>query len=328
MNTEEHPIQTRLRIGAVSRLTGLSVHALRKWEERYAAVEPHRTPGGERLYTRVDVQRLALIKRLTQSGAPLSEIARSPLETLERIAASLAPDTARPVETDQPVAVVRVGVVGAALPALLQALPRSADRLEIVACVDTVGHLRKEINGGSIDLLVQEFPTLQGDVARDVARSVLELGAVGGIVVYGFGARATLDTLRKGGFGLMRAPIDPAELQHVALGLMQQLTARPAAAMTGKVDEANIPQPRFSREAVARVAMSTPAMRCECPHHLADIVSNLLAFERYSIECENRNREDAALHRFLAVTAGRARSGFEEALVRVADAEGIDLSDV
>ena len=31
-----------LKIGAVARLTGLSVHTLRKWEDRYGAVEPRR----------------------------------------------------------------------------------------------------------------------------------------------------------------------------------------------------------------------------------------------------------------------------------------------
>ena len=51
----------RLKIGAVARLTGLSAHNLRKWEERYGAVSPHRTGSGERLYTRDDVRRLILI---------------------------------------------------------------------------------------------------------------------------------------------------------------------------------------------------------------------------------------------------------------------------
>ena len=73
------------------------------------------------------------------------------------------------------------------------------------------------------------------------------------------------------------------------------------------------------------VATSAPVMRCECPHHLADIISNLLAFERYSLECENRNEGDAVLHHFLALTAGRSRAAFEGALAEVAKAEGIDL---
>jgi hypothetical protein len=66
-------------------------------------------------------------------------------------------------------------------------------------------------------------------------------------------------------------------------------------------------------------------VRCECPKHVADLLLSLGAFERYSAECENRSLADAELHRYLGQVSGRARAMFEEALVRVARAEGIAL---
>ena len=66
-------------------------------------------------------------------------------------------------------------------------------------------------------------------------------------------------------------------------------------------------------------------MRCECTHHLADLIFGLKAFEDYSVQCESENAEDAVLHHELWLTAGHARAMFEAALVRVAKAEGIDL---
>ena len=51
----------------------------------------------------------------------------------------------------------------------------------------------------------------------------------------------------------------------------------------------------------------------------------LSAFEKYSAECSNRNLEDAQLHAYLKDMAGAARSLFESALQRVAQAEGILL---
>ena len=66
-------------------------------------------------------------------------------------------------------------------------------------------------------------------------------------------------------------------------------------------------------------------MRCECPHHLADIVLSLRAFEDYSKACENRNPDDAALHHYLWRSAAQARALFEDAIVHVAKAEGIEL---
>lgn len=65
--------QARLKIGAVAKPTGLSAHNMRKWEEHYGAVMPHRTDSGERLYTREDVRRLLLIKKPSKAGVPIGE---------------------------------------------------------------------------------------------------------------------------------------------------------------------------------------------------------------------------------------------------------------
>ena len=56
--------QNLLSIGAVARLTGLTTHSLRKWEDRYQVVTPLRSDGGDRRYTSVQVARLTLLKEL------------------------------------------------------------------------------------------------------------------------------------------------------------------------------------------------------------------------------------------------------------------------
>ena len=52
----------------------------------------------------------------------------------------------------------------------------------------------------------------------------------------------------------------------------------------------------------------------------------LVSFEQYSAQCESRNADDAELHRDLHFTAAHARSALEQALLRVAQAEGISLA--
>lgn len=322
-------VETRLRIGAVSRLTGLSVHALRKWEERYGAVKPVRTPGGGRLYTREDVQRLALIKSLTQAGAPLSEVARSSLTELEKIGGNLLASHAAPA-AETPAESLRLAVVGDALPVILGSRRGEVASLEFRALATSLDEARRQLAGEPVDLLVQELPSVHDDTARALLKSMSSVGAHRAICIYGFASRSALDTLRGAGIGLMRAPVDPNELEHMARGLLYRGQGAYAGGTVGTLpdrSESAVPPPRFSPEAVARAALSTPAMRCECPHHLADIISSLLAFERYSVECENRNSEDAELHRYLALTAGHSRASFEEALARVAAAEGIDMTD-
>ena len=66
-------------------------------------------------------------------------------------------------------------------------------------------------------------------------------------------------------------------------------------------------------------------MNCECPRHLAELITGLVAFERYSSECENRNLKDAALHAYLHATASHARNLIEDALAHVIDVEDIQV---
>ncbi|HNK32267.1 MAG TPA: hypothetical protein PK403_08325, partial [Plasticicumulans sp.] len=84
-----------------------------------------------------------------------------------------------------------------------------------------------------------------------------------------------------------------------------------------------IPQRRYDTDTLERIAASTPTLACECPHHLVDLVAGLSAFEDYSAQCENRSPEDAALHHWLRATTAQARALMEEALTRVAGAEGL-----
>lgn len=72
----QHPI------GAVARRTGLSEHVLRAWERRYGAVEPARTEGGVRLYSDADIFRLRLLRRLTEAGGSIGQLATLPTGTL------------------------------------------------------------------------------------------------------------------------------------------------------------------------------------------------------------------------------------------------------
>lgn len=75
------------RIGAVSRITGLSQHTIRIWERRYGAVSPRRTPGHDRVYQAGDVRRLTLLGRLTRLGHSIGTIANLPDNELESLAA-------------------------------------------------------------------------------------------------------------------------------------------------------------------------------------------------------------------------------------------------
>jgi MerR family transcriptional regulator, light-induced transcriptional regulator len=67
--------------------TGLTPHTLRAWERRHHVVTPTRTEGGQRLYSDLDVERLRLIRQLTERGHSIRRLANAALSELEAIAA-------------------------------------------------------------------------------------------------------------------------------------------------------------------------------------------------------------------------------------------------
>ncbi len=74
-------------IAVVAERTGLSRDVLRVWERRYGAVEPVRTPGGQRLYSDQQVRRFRLLASATRHGRNISVVARMTDDELERLAA-------------------------------------------------------------------------------------------------------------------------------------------------------------------------------------------------------------------------------------------------
>ncbi len=80
-DTPRHPVRL------VANQTGLSSHVLRAWERRYGVVAPHRSEGGQRLYSDQDVERLRQLRQLTARGHSISRIATLSLSELERLEA-------------------------------------------------------------------------------------------------------------------------------------------------------------------------------------------------------------------------------------------------
>lgn len=72
-------------IGVVSGRTGLPQDVLRAWERRYAAVVPHRTETGRRLYTDADLEKLRLLSQAVASGRRISDVAPLTIDELTEL---------------------------------------------------------------------------------------------------------------------------------------------------------------------------------------------------------------------------------------------------
>ncbi len=69
--------QQRYRIKSVANITGLSTHALRKWEERYDLIYPSRSTNGYRTFSEEDIQLLLFIKTKLKDGESIGQVAQA-----------------------------------------------------------------------------------------------------------------------------------------------------------------------------------------------------------------------------------------------------------
>jgi DNA-binding transcriptional MerR regulator len=70
-----------LRIGELSRRVGVSPELLRAWELRYGLLQPSRSPGGFRLYSSADEERIKRMRSFQTQGLSAAEAARLALES-------------------------------------------------------------------------------------------------------------------------------------------------------------------------------------------------------------------------------------------------------
>ena len=122
-----------------------------------------------------------------------------------------------------------------------------------------------------------------------------------------------------------------AAIRNSSLGIGDAPVFDPAAAQAAIIPEPEpgeevIPARQYTDSQLSKYSQISTAINCECPHHLAALLSALNAFELYSRDCENRNAEDAALHAYLHRRTARARAIMEDALAVLAEVEGITVS--
>lgn len=120
----EIPAKVYFRIGEVARLLEVPTHVLRFWETEFRSVRPQKSRAGQRVYSRKDVERLALIRRLLKEERYTLEGARKILR--ERgFDAGDASAEATPPRAEQLRAALQCAAEG--LRAALQTLPAAAE---------------------------------------------------------------------------------------------------------------------------------------------------------------------------------------------------------
>ena len=285
-------------IGAVSKLTNIPAHTLRKWESRHGIATPLRSPTGRRVYTDEHVARLKLIKRLVGAGHALAHLA-----ALDDAALSdLAKQHTEPERPD----VTSITLVGPNLTRLLPNQRIVSQRFS----GDLTEWLAEPPTNLATEPVAVECETLPAHIADQLLALRSRVARL--LVVYTFAPSHTLNTLKEADIDIVRSPVNDDELLlHIAPKVVD-----PAP---------DTAQQRFSAQELARIAALSPALQCECPNHIAKLLMDIASFEKYSIECSIAEPGAQTLHNQLAEISAQARILFEDALIAVATADGIHL---
>jgi MerR family transcriptional regulator, light-induced transcriptional regulator len=315
----------RFRSGAVAQMLGMPVTTLRVWERRYRVCEAALSGGGHRRYSMADVERLLMLRKLTQAGHAIGSVAPLDAAALSQIMlrAGIA-DTGTP-GFHKPWAAV---VIGDALQRRLQApgpMRGGAARLRVAAAFgSTAGWLAAE-PAPRADAVLVSLATLDDATLDQVIQAASRCGTARLGIAYGYAASKALRRCIDTGIVLAREPLDEIALINWLDTLGAPRPALAAGARAALPSPTPASPPRFSDDTLAAFASTEPATACDCPRHVADLLMRLTHFEAYSAQCAGRNPADTSLHRYLHETAGLARGLMEQALERVAQHEGIVL---
>jgi hypothetical protein len=274
------------------------------------------------LFAEHDVSKALLLKQLSGAGHGIGSIARLDLAQLRLLC---HPDHQAPALL-APAQPVCLAVVGLGLANRIEshqfAAVLSQHRIQVTNVMDDLATAQHATLSGKPQVLLVQVNSLQDTVFESIQALMQRQPFAQTIVLYHFAPDRVVQTMKLAGLTVRRNPISDSELAELLQSILfvdrdrAQAYGHQGAVIAGR---------KYSDDILRRVAGISTNVLCECPKHVAELITQLASFEAYSQECLNKNTEDAHLHSYLRAISGSARSLFENALEKIAQHEGIDL---
>ena len=326
MNKNYLPNTPLHKIGAVSSLSGVPTPTLRVWEVRYATFSPLKTQGQHRLYSDDDVLKATLLKRLTEQGHAISNIANLSSQALNILLMQQQSSNRYQAQTQTEDRTISMAIVGLALAGRIESkkftLSFNNHEIKVTDIFNDVPDALGTSFQEPTQILLVKTNSLHSGMEVDIHKLAQNCQALQVIVLYNYGQQNIIESMKHSGMIVRREPISDSDLADLINSVLLVGTDQKT---TGLVVGALIPQRKYSDATLAKVAGISSNILCECPRHVAEIIAQLASFEQYTHECLNKSSEDAHLHAYLSSVSGSARALFESALEMVAKHEGIEL---
>jgi DNA-binding transcriptional MerR regulator len=315
------------KIGAVSSLSGVPTPTLRIWEARYDTFSPLKSQGQHRLYSDDDVLKATLLKRLTEQGHAISNIAKLSSHALNQLLMQQQSSNRLQAGKGLEDHSISMTIVGLALAGRIESkkftLSFQNQEIKVTDIFNDVTDALGASFPQPTQILLVKVNSLHAGVEVDIHKLAQNCQALQVIVLYNYGQQNIIESMKQSGMLVRREPISDSDLADlINSGLLVGVEQK----LNGLVIGAPIPPRRFNDATLAKIAGISTNILCECPRHVAEIIAQLASFEQYTHECLNKSSEDAHLHAYLSSVSGSARALFESALEMVAKHEGIELA--
>lgn len=229
---------------------------------------------------------------------------------------------------------VKLAILHQTLPMYMeQDPPEESKHLEIVLKASGLDVFREGLRDVQPRVLVLDLPLLGSDPQAVVKALEEAVKPELTLIVYAFAKWDLVEALRGDRRHVLRAPISVralrANLIHLIvrsmLGEPKKEPISASASIENMLPSEPAPKRRFDDVQLAHLQEIIPNVDCECPNQVADLVLALNAFENYSLDCKNRNADDAKVHAMLARATGHARALMELAMTELCVYEKIDI---
>lgn len=318
---------TKHEIGAVAKITGLTIHNLRVWERRHNAVIPERSNDGRRLYSDQDIDRLILLKRCVDHGDRIGTIAKLDQDDLRSRAEKFDERTQHREAAQPATSALSLGLAG--MPLFRKTLEKDALRsngaISIRFGVSAVRDIATAYQQQAVDCVVVELSNITNELADQLIKLVHSIQGTPIIALHHFSRsdiRAELEACN----------IWPINSNVSSEAIFETAAKRSRAALhpTPSLSEINEPNPKALLNPMQLSVLHTldSSIPCECPKHLSRIISSLQAFEEYSGNCEITNETEGKLHAEASHTTAHARHALERLLLKILQADGVDVNEL
>ncbi len=311
-------------IGTTSKLTNISVNTIRTWERRYFQNLSTRSETGRRFYDDYAVDKLRIIKTLSDSGMSVRDLANLEVSKLEELMINASRQRSHFEKKVQNFTKEAITITGKFFLNRIQHYQNNYIVLQAYNKLNELLISEQSSKHEKVTHLI-DYNELRGENLTD---SILELKSElpnhTVVIFYDFAPRRELQLLLDNKIEIIRTNL-PQLLTDRYLKEIIQNSEAVENSSTIENHENLSPRRQLTDKQLYFLQEVNNNLDCECPNHISSLALSLVNFVEYSKNCENKDTQDEALHKTLTLHSSQALEIIENSIVQLCAHENIQL---